>query len=236
MKMINHILRHQRLNLNKNQVKIASHEAIPAKKSKVRENVEAIIIAIILALFIRTFIIQAFKIPSGSMIPTLQIGDHILVNKFIYGVKIPYLNKTIIPYKDPKTGDIIVFQYPVEPDKDFIKRVIGCPGDVVLVKNKKVFVNDVPFNHDPGTFTDMHVISGQINPRDNFGPITVPAGSYFVMGDNRDNSYDSRFWGFVNESQIRGKALIIYWSWNSEGSWDIDNFFVRWNRIGSSIQ
>jgi signal peptidase I len=203
---------------------------IPAQKSKLRENIEAIIIAIILALFIRTFIIQAFKIPSGSMIPTLQIGDHILVNKFIYGVKIPFLNKTIIPYKNPKMGDIIVFQYPVEPDKDFIKRVIGCPGDVVVVKNKKVFVNDVPLNHDPGTFTDMYMISGQINPRDNFGPITVPAGSYFVMGDNRDNSYDSRFWGFVNESQIRGKALIIYWSWDNE------DFGVRWKRIGSLIK
>jgi len=203
---------------------------IPPNKSKLRENIEAIIIAIILALFIRTFIIQAFKIPSGSMIPTLQIGDHILVNKFIYGVKIPFFNKTIIPYKNPKTGDIIVFQYPVEPDKDFIKRVIGVPGDLVQVKNKKVFVNNAPLDHDRGMYTDMHLISGQINPRDNFGPITVPAGSYFVMGDNRDNSYDSRFWGFVNETQIRGKALIIYWSWNSE------DFGVRWRRIGSIIQ
>jgi signal peptidase I len=218
------------LNLTKNQGNVASYKAIPAKKSKLRENVEAIIIAIILALFIRTFIVQAFKIPSGSMIPTLQIGDHILVNKFIFGVKIPFVNKTIIPYKNPKTGDIIVFQYPVEPDKDFIKRVIGCPGDVVQVKNKKVFVNNVPLNHDPGMFTDPHVISGQIHSRDNFGPITVPADSYFVMGDNRDNSYDSRFWGFVDDTKIRGKALIIYWSWDSE------DFGVRWRRIGSIIK
>jgi signal peptidase I len=224
------------LKLNKKNRNVASIEAASTKKSKVRENVEAIIIAIILALFIRTFIVQAFKIPSGSMIPTLQIGDHILVNKFIYGVKIPFVEKTIIPYKKPKQGDIIVFKYPVEPDKDFIKRVIGCPGDVILVKDKKVFVNNAPLNHDPGMFTDPHVISGQINPRDNIGPITVPAASYFVMGDNRDNSYDSRFWGFVDETEIKGKALIIYWSWNSEGSWDINNFFVRWQRIGSSIQ
>jgi signal peptidase I len=204
--------------------------ATAKQKSKLRENVEAIIIAIILALFIRTFIIQAFKIPSGSMIPTLQIGDHILVNKFIYGVKLPFINYKIIPVEEPKHGDVIVFQYPVEPDKDFIKRVIGIPGDVIQVKNKKVYVNDEPFSHDPGEYSDPHVIPGQINPRDNFGPITVPKGKYFVMGDNRDNSYDSRFWGFVDESDIRGKALIIYWSWNSE------DFDVRWKRIGSLIK
>jgi signal peptidase I len=230
-----HKERLKRLNISKNQECAASDCAHPVQKSKLRENVEAIVIAIILALFIRTFVVQAFKIPSGSMIPTLQIGDHILVNKFIYGVKIPFVNKTIIPYKSPKIKDIIVFQYPVEPDKDFIKRVIGCPGDVVLVKNKKVFVNGAPLNHDPGMFTDPHTISGQINPRDNIGPITVPAGAYFVMGDNRDNSYDSRFWGFVDESSIKGKALVIYWSWNSDGTWDLENFFVRWKRIGSSI-
>ncbi len=218
------------MDFNKTKQNAASIENAETKKSKVRENVEAIIIAIILALFIRTFIIQAFKIPSGSMIPTLQIGDHILVNKFIYGVKIPFVKKAIIPYKKPKQGDIIVFRYPVEPDKDFIKRVIGGPGDVILVKNKKVFVNDAPLNHDPGVFTDSHVLPGQINPRDNIGPITVPAGSYFVMGDNRDNSYDSRFWGFVDETEIKGKALIIYWSWDSE------DFGVRWKRIGSLIR
>lgn len=213
----------------KTENKTVKSETAP-KKSKLRENIEAIIIAVILALFIRTFIIQAFKIPSGSMIPTLQIGDHILVNKFIYGVRVPFLNYTVIPVEEPKRGDIIVFEYPVETDKDFIKRVVGIPGDVVQVKNKKVFVNNEPLNHDPGVYSDPHVIPGQINPRDNFGPVTVPKGKYFVMGDNRDNSYDSRFWGFVDESDVLGKALIIYWSWDNE------DFNVRWKRVGSLIR
>lgn len=199
-------------------------------KSKLRENVEAILIAIVLALFIRTFVVQAFKIPSGSMKPTLQIGDHILVNKFIYGVKIPYIGKTIIPYKNPDHGDIIVFRYPEDPDKDFIKRLIGVPGDIVQVKNKKVFVNNVPILNDVGVHSESRILSGQINHRDNFGPVTVPAESYFVMGDNRDNSYDSRFWGFVGQRAIKGKAFIIYWSWDSE------NFGVRWGRLGSILK
>ena len=199
-------------------------------KSKLRENVEAIVIAIILALFIRTFVVQAFKIPSGSMKPTLQIGDHILVNKFIYGVKIPYIGKTIIPYKNPDHGDIIVFRYPEDPDKDFIKRVIGVPGDIIKIKNKKVFVNNVPISHDSGVHSDPRILPAQINQRDNFGPVTVPANSYFVMGDNRDNSYDSRFWGFVGQRAIKGNAFIIYWSWDS------DNFGVRWGRLGSLLK
>ncbi len=199
-------------------------------KSKLRENVEAIVIAIILALFIRTFVVQAFKIPSGSMKPTLQIGDHILVNKFIYGLKVPYTGKKIISFNNPDHGDIIVFRYPEDPDKDFIKRLIGVPGDVIEIKNKKVYVNDVPIVRDLGVHTDSRILSGQINPRDNFGPVTVPADSYFVMGDNRDNSYDSRFWGFVEQHAIKGKAFIIYWSWDS------DNFGVRWGRLGSMLK
>ncbi len=199
-------------------------------KSKFRENVEAIVIAIILALFIRTFVVQAFKIPSGSMKPTLQIGDHILVNKFIFGVKVPYIDKTIIPFTNPDHGDIIVFKYPEDPEKDFIKRVIGVPGDLVEIKNKTVYVNNIPVEHDVGVHTDSRVLSGQVNHRDNLEPVKVPADSYFVMGDNRDNSYDSRFWGFVAERSIKGKAFIIYWSWDS------DNFGVRWGRIGSMLK
>lgn len=209
--------------------KIASKQDIKIK-SKLRENVEAIVIAIILALFIRTFVVQAFKIPSGSMKPTLQIGDHILVNKFIFGVKVPYIGKKIVSYKNPDHGDIIVFRYPEDPDKDFIKRVVGIPGDTIKIKNKKVFVNNVPILNDLGVHTDARMLSAQINHRDNFGPVTVPADSYFVMGDNRDNSYDSRFWGFVGERAIKGKAFIIYWSWDS------DNFGVRWGRIGSMLK
>jgi signal peptidase I len=200
------------------------------RKGLWRENVEAILIAILIALFIRTFVVQAFKIPSGSMKQTLLVGDHILVNKFIYGIKIPYWEKTIIPVKSPRRGDIIVFKYPVDPKKDFIKRVIGVGGDVVQCRDKQVYINNKRLNHDHGVHTDPHIISGAIRQRDNFGPITVPANSLFVMGDNRDESYDSRFWGFVNLKAVSGKAFIIYWSW------DKNKFGVRWSRLGHILQ
>ena len=200
------------------------------KRGRWRENIEAILVAIVIALFIRTFVVQAFKIPSGSMKQTLQIGDHILVNKFIYGVKIPYWRKIIIPGKDPQPGDIIVFKPPHDPEKDFIKRVIGVGGDVVECRNKQLFVNQKPVNHDFAVYTDSRVYAQQIRERDNFGPITVPENSLFVMGDNRDESYDSRFWGFVNLKAVSGKAFIIYWSWDS------DNFGVRWNRLARILK
>lgn len=210
--------------------------SIPSKdnriqtKSRLRENVEAIVVAIILALFIRTFIVQAFKIPSGSMKETLQIGDHILVNKFIYGVKLPYLQSTLIPIKNPSTGDIVVFEFPEDKDKDFIKRVVGVAGDVVEIRNKQVWVNG---SLQQGSFivnSDPHVFPGNLQPRDNFGPVTVPEHSLFVMGDNRDHSYDSRYWGFVDLKAVKGKAFIIYWSW------DKDNFGVRWGRLGNILK
>jgi signal peptidase I len=200
------------------------------RRSHWRENIEAILVAVLIALFIRTFVVQAFKIPSGSMKQTLQIGDHILVNKFIYGIKIPYLNKTIIPIKTPQRGDIIVFKYPVDPNKDFIKRVIGIGGDVVECRNKKLYVNHKPLTHDHGVHTDPHIIPGSIRQRDNFGPITVPDNSLFVMGDNRDESFDSRFWGFVSLKAVSGKAFIIYWSWDKQ------KFGVRWNRLGRILK
>ena len=198
-------------------------------RSKIKEYAEAIIIAILIALFIRTFVIQAFKIPSGSMKPTLQIGDHILVNKFIYGIKIPYIRKTIIPVVEPKRGDIVVFIYPLDRTKDFIKRVIGVSGDVIEVKNKKVFLNGSPYNDTYGVHTDKLVLPLSIQPRDNFGPVKVPEESIFVMGDNRDQSYDSRFWGFVKLKDVMGKAFIIYWSWNG------DDNNVRWNRFAKIL-
>jgi len=200
------------------------------KKSRLRENIEAILIAVVLALFIRTFIVQAFKIPSGSMKQTLLVGDHILVNKFIYGVKLPFTDKTIIPVKDPKRGDIVVFKFPMEPEKDFIKRVIGTEGDVVEIRDKHVYVNSESFDMDCAMFTDPHIFPGHFQPRDNFGPVTVPPDNIFVMGDNRDHSYDSRFWGFVDLKAVRGKAFIIYWSWNKE------DFNVRWNRFGKLLK
>lgn len=211
------------------------------KKSKLRENIEAIALAIILALFIRTFVVQAFKIPSGSMKDTLLIGDHILVNKFVYGVKIPFIDKTVIPIKNPKREDIIVFKYPVDPEKDFIKRVIGLPGDVIEIKDRQVFINGKAFGpRSYEKYTSPDNPSTGSNERDNFGPITVPEDSLFVMGDNRDNSHDSRFWGFVQYDDVKGKAFLIYWSsklprgwiWN----WDWDNLVIRWNRIGNSLK
>ncbi|MBC8443737.1 MAG: signal peptidase I [Deltaproteobacteria bacterium] len=208
---------------------IASEPEI-REKSRLRENIEAVLLAIVLALFIRTFVVQAFKIPSGSMKQTLLIGDHILVNKFIYGIKIPFLRKTIISIKSPERGDIAVFQFPEDPKKDFIKRVVAVAGDRVEIRDKKVYINGKQMVSPHAIHTDPHIISGQLQPRDNFGPVTVPTGSFFVMGDNRDHSYDSRFWGFVDSKALRGKAFMIYWSW------DKSSFGVRWNRLANWIR
>jgi signal peptidase I len=158
------------------------------KKHIIREYAESIIIAIILALIIRTFVVQAFKIPSGSMEDTLAIGDHILVSKFIYGSKIPFTDKRILKIRDPKQGDVIVFEYPEDPSKDFIKRVIGTPGDVIEERDKKVYINGQPYVNPHEVHKEMEIIPREQNPRDNFGPVKVPEGSYFVMGDNRDRS------------------------------------------------
>jgi signal peptidase I len=196
------------------------------KKSTVREYAEAFVLAIVLALTIRTFVVQAFKIPSGSMIPTLTIGDHILVNKFVYGIKVPFTDYVLVPISHPQRGDIVVFKYPEDESKDFIKRVVGVPGDVVEVRHKAVYVNGALADTSHIQHTDPSVHQDR---RDNFGPVTVPPGSYFVMGDNRDQSLDSRFWGFVKENKIRGKAFLIYWSWNGDDTW------VRWSRIGRVI-
>lgn len=198
-------------------------------KSKVREYAEAIIIAILIALVIRAFVVQAFKIPSGSMLPTLQIGDHILVNKFIYGIKIPYFRTTVIPISTPKRGDIAVFIWPTDRSKDFIKRVIGISGDTIEVRNKKIYINGFPYNDKYGVYTDKATFPNAMQPRDNFGPVKVPPDSIFVMGDNRDQSYDSRFWGFVDLKDVMGKAFILYWSWDSK------NHNARWGRIGNLL-
>jgi signal peptidase I len=198
-------------------------------KSKVQEYIEAIIIAILIALVIKTFVVQAFKIPSRSMVPTLLVGDQILVNKFIYGVKIPYFRKVIIPVTDPKRADIVVFIYPNDRSKDFIKRVIGIAGDKIEIKNKKIFINDKEYSDSYGVYSDNVIYPATIQPRDNFGPVTVPKDSLFVMGDNRDESADSRYWGFVDLKDVQGKAFMIYWSWNHE------NTNLRWRRLGNLL-
>ncbi len=204
---------------------MSSNDTNTNKKSTLREYTEAIIIALVLALFIRSFIVQAFKIPSGSMEPTLLIGDHLLVNKFIYGIKNPFTGTTWVHINTPHRRDIVVFKFPLNPSQDFIKRVIGVEGDRIKVVNKEVFVNGKPFEVKGAVHLDPNIIPGDIKPRDNFGPVTVPKNSLFVMGDNRDNSYDSRFWKFVKLKNVKGKAFILYWSWAKE------KFSVRWRRI-----
>jgi signal peptidase I len=205
------------------------------KKSVLRENIEAIVIAFLIAIVIRTFAVQAFKIPSGSMLSTLQIGDHILVNKIILGtpIDIPFTNINLFRMpgiREPKRGDIVVFKYPEDPKRDFIKRVIAVGGDVVESKDKSVFVNNIKLTEPYIQLVDMLVKPRILDKRDNFGPVTVPKGMVFVMGDNRDQSYDSRFWGFVDEKQIKGKAMIIYWSWDGDKTW------VRFSRIGRLVR
>jgi signal peptidase I len=198
-------------------------EANTKRKSVLREYAEAIAIAVVLALFIRTFVVQAFKIPSGSMKPTLLVGDHILVNKFIYGIKIPFTDKTIINLGKPNRGDVVVFKYPLDTKKDYIKRVVGLPGDKVELVNKQLFIND-RVTDDPHA---SYSIYGNLR---NFGPVSVPAHHLFVMGDNRDESSDSRVWGFVPDAYLKGKAFLIYWSW------DRTNFGVRWSRLGDIVR
>jgi signal peptidase I len=198
------------------------------KQNKVWEYVKAIGTALIFALIIRTYIVQAFKIPSGSMIPTLLIGDHILVNKFIYGTQVPFSNKKILCIAHPKRGDIVVFKYPEDLNKDFIKRVVGIGGDIVEEKNKVIFVNGKPINEPYAQHTDDSINNGE--PRDNFGPYLVPNGKLFVMGDNRDQSYDSRYWGYVDLALVKGKAMVMYWSWDSAKS------FPRFGRIGRIVK
>ena len=208
------------------------------KKPWYREWSEAMIVAVVLALIIRTFLFQAFKIPSGSMLDTLLIGDHLLVNKFIYGTHIPGMDGKYLKIRDPKRGDVIVFEFPGDEGKsffqrrDFIKRVVGQPGDIIEVKAKQVYVNGQPVTFEQERHKDSETIPAVASPRDFTGPVKVPADSYFVMGDNRDYSFDSRFWGYVHKSKIKGMAFIKYWSWNAEG--DLLHK-IRFGRIGRPI-
>ena len=216
----------------------ADKEAEAPKKSIAREYTEAILIALLLALLIRTFIIQAFKIPSGSMENTLLIGDHILVSKFSYGTHIPneipfldikLFDDIVLFSKVPQRGDIIVFKFPKDERRDFIKRVIGLPGDFLEVRRQKIYINDKLYEDTHARHTDP-ASNDSLVPRDDFGPVLVPEEYVFVMGDNRENSQDSRYWGFLNVKKIRGKALMIYWSWNRIENW------VRFERFGKILE
>ena len=232
-------------------------------KSKLRQNIEALLVAIALALLIRTFVVQPFKIPSGSMIPTLLVGDHLLVSKFVYGTKIPFTDKFILPgIKDIERGDVIVFIYPDhenDPSKEgvhYIKRVIGLPGDSVDIMGRNLYINgeEVPLNflgdfydersgvaydeYEEDLFGKRHTAiyekGRESTQKGNYIPVEgVPEGHVFVMGDNRDNSQDSRFWGYVPIGNIEGKAFLIHWSWNLDDESILNK--VRWNRIISVI-
>lgn len=195
-------------------------------KSLWREYAEALVVALVLALFIRTFAVQSFKIPSESMLQTLLVGDYLLATKFTYGLKIPFTDTYFYDGRLPERGDIIIFEYPKDPSVDFIKRVIGLPGDTIEIRNKQLFRNGEAVQESYVQIIEPNVIEAL---RDNYGPVTVPQGKYFVMGDNRDNSMDSRAWGFVDRTAIRAKAWRIYWSW---GGFDD----IRWDRIGSLIR
>jgi signal peptidase I len=195
------------------------------RKSTLREYFESIVIAVILALFIRTFVVQAFKIPTGSMEENLLIGDHLLVNKFVFGPTASSIERAVLPVAQIRRGEVIVFKYPEEPDRDFIKRVIGLPGEKVELKEKKVYINDQPldepyvhFLQPPGQNSEFHEVTS-FDVRERYGPVTVPPNHYFVMGDNRDNSHDSRFWGTVPYDLIKGKAMIIWWSSGEPEGW-----------------
>jgi len=199
------------------------------KKSKVREYAETLIIALAIALFVRSFVVQAFKIPSSSMEPTLLVGDHILVNKFLYGTRIPVIGKKVFSFSKPRRGDVIVFIFPNDRSKDYIKRVIGLSGEKVEIRERKIYINDRLIEDPWGVFN-----SWGPSGRDTYGPKMIPQNSLFVMGDNRDNSEDSRYWGYVPLDDVLGKAFIMYWSWDWRASSLVSK--VRWTRIGSLIR
>ncbi|MFU8819510.1 MAG: signal peptidase I [Desulfurivibrio sp.] len=207
-----------------------TRESVRKERSVFREYAEAIIIALLLALFIRTFVVQAFKIPSGSMEPTLLVGDHLLVSKFIYGVRNPFSGEVWIDIREPGRYDVVVFKYPQNPSQDYIKRVIGLPGETVAIHDKQVYIDGVLLDDPKAVFLDAEIMPASRQPRDNFGPVTVGPNELFVMGDNRDNSHDGRFWGMVETTALKGKAFVLYWSW------DRDNHRVRWRRLGRGIQ
>jgi signal peptidase I len=226
----------------------------PPQKSVAREYSEAMIIALVLAIFIRTFFVQAYKIPSGSMEPTLLIGDHILVNKIVYGLRMPdsifgldipglHLGQYLFHVEPVHRGDVVVFVFPPDRTKDFIKRVIGVAGDTVAVKNGAVWLNGSPMPDPHGHFEVAPQDRSAVSPRDNFGPVTVPPGKLFMMGDNRDRSYDSRFWGFVDLNDVEGRAMIIYLPWNEEKADSASTLselllwfeYIRWGRLGMIV-
>jgi signal peptidase I len=207
--------------------------AVAYRKSTAREYFESICVAVILALFVRTFVVQAFKIPTGSMENNLLIGDHLLVNKFVFAPTLNPIERALLPIDPIRRGDIIVFKYPEEPERDFIKRVIGLPGETLELRNKKVYINgkalDEPYVHFLFPADESANDEGAFDVRRNYGPVTVPPDKFFMMGDNRDNSQDSRYWGFLPREYIKGKALFVYFSFTDENAGIFSS--VRWSRL-----
>ena len=192
------------------------------KKSVAREYLESVVVAVILALFIRTFVVQAFKIPTGSMETNLLIGDHLLVNKIVYSPSLGRFEDYLLPKRPIRRGHVVVFKFPEDPTRDFIKRVIGLPGETLEMRDKVVYVNGEPLKEPYTHYLDP--VRSRDDPeyglrgeaiRDNWGPHTIPEGKLFVLGDNRDNSRDSRFWGYLPEDQVKGRALLVYWSYEA---------------------
>ncbi len=210
--------------------------AAPFRKSTAREYFESIVVAVILALFIRTFVVQAFKIPTGSMEPNLLVGDHLLVNKFVFAPTLAGAERALLPMRPIVRGDVVVFKFPEDPERDFIKRIIGLPGETIEVRGTQVLVNGAAIAQPYAHFLLPHDPAAPLNdgdPRDRYGPVTVPAGHYFAMGDNRDNSQDSRYWGFLPGDYVKGRALMIYWSFASPDSPDAGGLVggTRWSRL-----
>ena len=199
-------------------------------RSIVREYVEAALWTLALTMFLRAFVIQAFRIPSESMRDTLLVGDFLFVNKFEYGPKIPFTHIRLPGLRAPKTGDVIVFQFPQDPSKDFIKRCIGTGGHTLEIREKQLILDGKQMKEPYVIHTDPSVRPAGYENRDNFGPLTVEPGRLFMMGDNRDNSNDSRYWGQLDMDLVKGRAMFLYWSWDPEKNWP------RWNRIFQVIR
>ena len=213
-------------------------------------------VAILLFLVIRTFAVEAFKIPTGSMEDTLLVGDFLLVNKAVYGAQVPFTGLRLPAFDNPEPGDVIVFEYPLDRKKNYVKRVVGLPADTLSMKGGRLYVNGAVMAEDyvqhiqpNGNYYDpqfewqRNYLAGKVDPsvyrptRDDWGPIIVPPDKYFVMGDNRDNSQDSRYWGFVDRRLIKGRPLIIYYSFDKSTlrpvPWITE---VRWKRVGDVIR
>ncbi len=197
----------------------------PKKRSKIREYVEIVVTAVVLALIVRALVVQSYHIPSGSMMNTLLKGDFLFANKFIYGAKVPFVNAYLPKIRDPKPGDVVIFKFPLDGKTDYIKRCIAVEGQTVLLRGTHLYVDGVERQEPYAVYK-----YGPDAPRRDFGPFTVPKGHILVFGDNRDDSYDSRYWGPLDKKFLRGKALFIYFSL------DYDKHWLRPSRIGDVIR